>query len=76
VHIGLFDLIGRRRISNRFAGVQMARLIRYLKHSSEPDVSTLRFRADRVRPDEQMGISSRAWSLRYVCGCFVPLVHS
>ena len=44
----------------------MARLIQYLRHSLEPVASTQLFRVDRVRPDGQMGISSRAWSLRYV----------
>lgn len=70
VHIGLFNLIGRRCMSNRFAGVQRARLMQSLRHNSEPDASMLRFRVDRVRPDGPMGISSRAWSLRYVCGNF------
>lgn len=70
MHIGLFNLIGRRCMSNRFAGVQRARLIRYLRRSLEPGVSTLRFRVDRVRPDGPMGISLRAWSLRYVYGNF------
>lgn len=51
----------------------MARLIQYLRHSLEPVASTLLFRVDRVRPDGQMGIFSRAWSLRYV---FVAVIFS